>query len=57
MFEEIIHGIYISDIETSQDINIYNKYNIKVVLNCTINGLFITGDIQKSTNQDIQRGL
>ena len=59
MFEEIIHGIYISDIETSQDINIYNKYNIKVVLNCTINGLFITGDIQKvripltNTNNDI----
>ena len=48
MFYEIIHGIYISDIDTSQDIHLYNRYNITIAMNCTQTGDFVNLDIKKS---------
>lgn len=48
MFYEIIHGIYISDIDSSRDIHLYNRYNITIVMNCTQTGLFVDLDIKKS---------
>ena len=46
MFYEIIHGIYISDIDTSYDINLYNRYNITIAMNHTQTGHFIDLDIK-----------
>ena len=48
MFYEIIHGIYISDIASSQDTSIYNRYNITIAMNCTLNNNFIDLDIKKT---------
>ena len=47
MFEEIIHSVFISDLNSSHNKDIYNKYNISVVINCTDNGKFINKDILK----------
>ena len=48
MFYEIIHGIYISDVDTSNDINLYNRYNITIAMNCTQTGNFVNLDIKKT---------
>jgi len=47
MLVEYIHNIFGSDIETSLDKNIYKKYNINTVINCTHNKGFLDIDIQK----------
>ena len=42
MITEIMHGIFISDLNTSYNSDIYGKYNISIVINCTENGIFNT---------------
>ena len=41
MIIQIINNIFISDINTSFESDIYKKYNINIVINCTINHKFI----------------
>lgn len=41
MIIQIINNIFISDINTSFESEIYKKYNINIVINCTINHKFI----------------
>jgi len=41
MITQLINNIFISDIHTSYENDIYNKYNINIVINCTIDQKFI----------------
>tara|TARA_Y100001958_G_C21246399_1_gene576847 strand:+ start:2844 stop:3254 length:411 start_codon:yes stop_codon:yes gene_type:complete len=41
MITQIINNIFISDIHTSFEDDIYKKYNINIVINCTTNHKFI----------------
>ena len=36
MLTEYIHGIYVSNIKTSYNKNIYKKYNINIIINCSL---------------------
>ena len=47
MLIEYIHNIYGSDINTSLDKNIYLKYNINIVINCSNDIGFLDIDIKK----------
>ena len=47
MILQILNNIYICDITDSLDKYIYNKYNINIVINCTINNKFINLDTIK----------
>lgn len=47
MLIEYIHNIYSSDLNTSMDKNIYLKYNINTVINCSINFGFLDINIKK----------
>ena len=44
---EILHGLFFTDIKNALKYEIYDKYNIKVVINCTSNYDFINKDIKK----------
>lgn len=48
MITQYIEGIYVCDIKTSLEKSIYNKYNIDIVLNFTIDYPFINLDIKKT---------
>ena len=48
MITQYIEGIYVCDIKTSLEKSIYNKYNIDIVLNFTIDYPFIDLDIKKT---------
>lgn len=41
MIYEILSGLFISNIETSYDKTIYEKYDIDIILNCSVNHPFI----------------
>ena len=45
MLTEYLQGIYCCDINTSLDKQIYAKYNINIVINCTIDYDFLDLDI------------
>ena len=47
MITQIINNIFISDIHDSHTNDIYNKYNINIVINCTENSKFINLDTIK----------
>ena len=47
MFTEYLQGIYVSDINTAFDKTIYQKYNIDIVINCTIDYGFLDLNIKK----------
>ena len=47
MLTEYLQGIYCCDINTSLDKQIYAKYNINIVINCTIDYDFLDLDIKK----------
>ena len=47
MLTEYLQGIYCCDINTSLDKQIYTKYNINIVINCTIDYDFLDIDIKK----------
>ena len=42
-----MHGLFFTDIKTALKYEIYDKYNIKVVINCTCDYDFINKDITK----------
>tara|TARA_Y100000996_G_C22270307_1_gene539711 strand:- start:198 stop:608 length:411 start_codon:yes stop_codon:yes gene_type:complete len=44
---EILHGLFFTDIKTALKYEIYDEYNINVVINCTSNYPFINRDITK----------
>ena len=48
MITQYIEGIFVCDIKTSLEKSIYNKYNIDIVLNFTIDYPFIDLDIKKT---------
>jgi hypothetical protein len=48
MITQYIEGIYVCDIKTSLEKSIYNKYNIDIVLNFTIDYPFIDLNIKKT---------
>ena len=41
MLIEYLQGIYVSDINTAFDKTIYQKYNIDIVINCTLDFGFL----------------
>ena len=47
MLTEYLQGIYVSDINTAFDKTIYQKYNIDIVINCTIDFGFLDLNIKK----------
>ena len=47
MLTEYLQGIYVSDINTAFDKIIYQKYNIDIVINCTIDFGFLDINIKK----------
>ena len=47
MIIEYLQGIYVSDINTAFDKTIYQKYNIDIVINCTIDFGFLDLNIKK----------
>ena len=47
MLTEYLQGIYVSDINTAFDKTIYQKYNIDIVINCTIDFGFLDINIKK----------
>jgi len=47
MLTEYLQGIYVSDINTAFDKTIYQKYNIDIVINCTIDYGFLDLNIKK----------
>ena len=47
MLTEYLQGIYVSDINTAFDKTIYQKYNIDIVINCTIDFGFIDLNVKK----------
>jgi len=47
MITEYLQGIYVSDINTAFDKTIYQKYNIDIVINCTIDFGFLDLNIKK----------
>jgi len=48
MITQYIEGIFVCDIKTSLEKSIYNKYNIDIVLNFTIDYPFIDLNIKKT---------
>ena len=47
MLTEYLQGIYVSDINTAFDKTIYQKYNIDIVINCTLDFGFIDLNVKK----------
>ena len=47
MLTEYLQGIYVSDINTAFDKTIYQKYNIDIVINCTIDFGFLDLNVKK----------
>ena len=47
MLTEYLQGIYVSDINTAFDKTIYQKYNIDIVNNCTIDFGFLDLNVKK----------
>ena len=47
MLTEYLQGIYVSDINIAFDKTIYQKYNIDIVINCTIDFGFLDLNIKK----------
>ena len=47
MLTEYLQGIYVSDINTAFDKTIYQKYNIDIVINCTLDFGFLDINIKK----------